>query len=241
MGLLSNRIDRQSLKPGDHIYTWRQGFIYSHHGIYIGDGKVIHFTQGPADAESRILISSSTPQFYNSHSCAHCSSNSRAKGVILTCIDGFLSGGHQELNLFEYGVTEGYFLAKLRGGTCPLAKSDPPEDVLHRAIVLLQSNGFGEYDVFKKNCEDFALYCKTGLLVTSSSSGAASSGQVTALGAAAGILTSFACSSRGYGGLALLAGGVNYCHRRLTLDIGVRQDVAKVPVERLVASPSSYI
>ncbi|KAK1582756.1 hypothetical protein Q3G72_017977 [Acer saccharum] len=45
MWLLSSKIDRQELKHGDHIYCWRQAFIYAHHRIYIGDGKVIHLTR----------------------------------------------------------------------------------------------------------------------------------------------------------------------------------------------------
>ena len=28
---------------GDHIYVRRRGLLYSHHGIYAGDGMVIHF------------------------------------------------------------------------------------------------------------------------------------------------------------------------------------------------------
>lgn len=32
MGVLSNKIDRDQLKPGDHIYSWRHAYIYAHHG-----------------------------------------------------------------------------------------------------------------------------------------------------------------------------------------------------------------
>lgn len=32
MGLLSNRVERSEIKPGDHIYTYRAVFAYSHHG-----------------------------------------------------------------------------------------------------------------------------------------------------------------------------------------------------------------
>lgn len=32
MGVLSNRISREELKPGDHIYSWRHAYIYAHHG-----------------------------------------------------------------------------------------------------------------------------------------------------------------------------------------------------------------
>ena len=32
MGFLSQQISRDELKPGDHIYSWRRAYIYSHHG-----------------------------------------------------------------------------------------------------------------------------------------------------------------------------------------------------------------
>lgn len=28
-------IDRQQLKPGDHIYSWRQAYVYAHHGLFV--------------------------------------------------------------------------------------------------------------------------------------------------------------------------------------------------------------
>ena len=33
---------QEELKPGDHIYVRR--LLYSHHGIYAGDGTVIHYS-----------------------------------------------------------------------------------------------------------------------------------------------------------------------------------------------------
>lgn len=32
MGVLSNRVDRAQIKAGDHIYSWRAAYTYSHHG-----------------------------------------------------------------------------------------------------------------------------------------------------------------------------------------------------------------
>ncbi|KAK3200248.1 hypothetical protein Dsin_023663 [Dipteronia sinensis] len=242
MGLLSNKIDRQELKPGDHIYCWRKAFIYAHHGIYVGASLVIHFTQGPAGKEKgRVLISSSLPDPKISDvPCPRCGDHNSSfnNGVILSCIDCFLSGG--KLNLFEYGVSRAYFLADVRGGTCTLATSDPPRDVLHRANILLEK-GFGDYDVFKNNREDFAIYCRTGLLVISSSTRVGQSGQVAALGATSSwIFSSLANKFKGVtavgsGVCATAVGsGVYYCYSRLNSDIGVRSDVAKVAVERLV-------
>jgi hypothetical protein len=37
---------------GDQIYVWRLGFMYKHHGIYIGEDQVVHFHgSSPEDAE----------------------------------------------------------------------------------------------------------------------------------------------------------------------------------------------
>ncbi|MFS8009851.1 hypothetical protein Hanom_Chr14g01290221 [Helianthus anomalus] len=32
--ILSNKIDKSQLKPGDHIYSWRTDWLYAHHGIF---------------------------------------------------------------------------------------------------------------------------------------------------------------------------------------------------------------
>ncbi|KAK2640415.1 hypothetical protein Ddye_028210 [Dipteronia dyeriana] len=244
MGLLSNKIDRKELKPGDHIYCWRQAFIYAHHGIYVGSSLVIHFNQGPAgQEEGRLIISSSRPYPKISDvPCPQCGDHNSIFNngtVIMSCIDCFLSGC--ELNLFEYGVSRAYFLAKVCGGTCTLATSDPPEDGLHRANILL-NYGFGDYDVFKNNCEDFAMYCKTGLLVITPSTRVGQSGQVAALEATSGmVFSSLALLNYKFKGVTAVGSGVYaagrgvyYCYSRLNSDIGVRRDVAKVAVEMLV-------
>lgn len=33
MGFLSHRVGSDEIEAGDHIYTWRTGFTYSHHGL----------------------------------------------------------------------------------------------------------------------------------------------------------------------------------------------------------------
>ncbi|KAB2611962.1 hypothetical protein D8674_019994 [Pyrus ussuriensis x Pyrus communis] len=236
MGVLSNKIQRDLLKPGDHIYSWRHAYLYAHHGIYVGEGKVIHFTRGAGQeigtgtVLDRFLISSS-PSHSPDNPCPNCGNLSTVDGVMSSCIDCFLSGGY--LYLFEYGVTPAFFVAKARGGTCTLARSDPPEDVLHRASFLLQ-NGFGSYDIFKNNCEDFAIYCKTGLLVFTSISVGRSGQAASFVAAATAVVSSplrFLTTS--FTGLGAVGCGM-YCVSRLVSDIGIRRDVRKVSVERLI-------
>lgn len=150
-------------------------------------------------------------------------------GVVLTCLDCFLRQG--VLYCFEYGVTSSAFLAKVRGGSCTVAECDPPYVAVHRAMYLLQ-NGFGNYDVFRNNCEDFALYCKTGLVIVDRQ-GVGSSGQAaTVLGAplAAFISSPLKMLIPSPVGVATVAAGM-YCMSRYATDIGIRTDVMKVAVE----------
>lgn len=237
MGVFSNKIRRDELKAGDHIYSWRHAYLYAHHGIYMGEGKVIHFTRGAGQeiGTGTVLdrfIFSSSPSNSLDNPCPRCGDQSSLDGVISSCLDCFLSGG--DLYLFEYGVNPAFFIAKARGGTCTLASSDPNQDVLHRASYLLEK-GFGVYDLFKNNCEDFAIYCKTGLLVFTSISVGRSGQAASFLAATSAIISSplrFLTTS--FSGLTAVGCGM-YCLSRLVSDMGVRRDVTKVPVERLVA------
>ncbi|KAF3433986.1 hypothetical protein FNV43_RR25089 [Rhamnella rubrinervis] len=147
MGLLSNKIQREQLNPGDHIYTWRLGYSYCHHGICMGDGEVIHLTRAPG-----LIVFSSSDESFPSHP-------SGDNFVVCWSMEEFLSGG--DLYLYEYGVKSALFLIK-RGRNCTRTISGPPECVLERGCVHLEK-GFGDYNLFQNNCEDFAIYCKTGL------------------------------------------------------------------------------
>ncbi|KAG6784891.1 hypothetical protein POTOM_010602 [Populus tomentosa] len=304
MGFLSHRVERSEIKPGDHIYSYRAVFTYSHHGkcsnvlfvsdpqplssaescslwkivgsylcasgllaslframgyvpssslapnekgvlirvtcvcwtgIFVGGSKVVHFTP----RQNANSSSDTSSDFYNSmsnipSSCEtfpDCGFRQLDSGVVLSCLDCFLKKG--SLYCFEYGVPPTVFLAKVRGGTCTTAASDPPETVIHRAMYLLQ-NGFGNYDVFQNNCEDFAMYCKTGLLVMDRL-GVGRSGQAsTVIGAPlAAILSSpLNLLIPSPVGVATVTAGM-FCMSRYATDIGVRSDVIKVAVEDL--------
>jgi hypothetical protein len=217
-------------------------------GIYVGDDKVIHFTRG-RDQEvgtgtviDYLLVSSGPAR--STTPCSVCSSNevtaaTETNGVTSSCLSCFLSGG--ALYRFEYAVNPALFLAKARGGTCTLAATDPDEVVVRRANYLL-SNGFRCYSLFKNNCEDFAIYCKTGLLVAEQGSvGLGQSGQaVSIIGGplAAVVSTPFRLVTTNIYGMVVMAVGV-YCVSRYAGDIGNRRDVLKLEVEDLTAGLAS--
>jgi len=199
-------------------------------GIFVGGNKVVHFTHfapdnSSSDEMSNITIPSSCETYPD------CGFRQPKSGVVLSCLDCFLRNG--ALYSFEYGVTPAIFLAKVRGGTCTTATSDGPDTVIHRAMYLLQ-NGFGNYHVFQNNCEDFALYCKTGKL-TVEKLGIGISGQASSLFGAplAALLSSpLKLLIPNPVGVATVTAGM-YCMSRYATDIGVRTDVVKVAVEDL--------
>ncbi|KAK6131600.1 hypothetical protein DH2020_034614 [Rehmannia glutinosa] len=177
-----------------------------------------------------LLLVSSGPT--RSHlPCPTCVPPEEGHGVVSSCLNCFLAGGI--LYRFEYAVSPALFLAKARGGTCTLAVSDSSDAVIHRAKYLLD-NGFGCYNVFKNNCEDFAIYCKTGLLVLDQSTMGQSGQAVSIIGGplAAVLSTPLRIVTTNVYGMAATAVGV-YCASRYAADIGMRRDVAKVPVEDL--------
>ncbi|XP_057805840.1 protein LEAD-SENSITIVE 1-like [Salvia miltiorrhiza] len=227
MGLLTNRVERHEIKPGDHIYTYRAVFAYSHHGIFVGGSKVVHFTRVGSTSSSDSEVYDEAEECPTFPDCGFRQPDS---GVVLSCLDCFLRNG--SLYCFEYGVSPSVFIAQVRGGTCTTAASDPTDTVIHRAMHLLQ-NGFGNYNVFQNNCEDFALYCKTGLL-TVDRMGVGRSGQASSVIGAplAALLSSplkFLVPSPV---MATVTAGM-YCMNRYATDIGVRTDVIKVAVEDL--------
>lgn len=239
MGLLSNKVERDEIKPGDHIYTYRAIFTYSHHGIYVGGSKVVHFrparnldsssVESSSDVYDSISsIPSSCPTFPD------CGFRQPDSGVVLSCLDCFLRSG--SIYCFEYGVSPSVFLTKVRGGTCTTAPSDLPETTIHRAMHLLQ-HGFGNYDIFQNNCEDFAMYCKTGLLIMDKQ-GVGRSGQASSvIGAPLAALLSSPLKllMPSPVGVATVTAGM-YCMSRYATDIGVRSDVIKVAVEDLAVN-----
>lgn len=219
---------------------------------------MIHFTRGggletgTGTFLDKFIVSSVPNHGGNNNPCPKCGDQSNLDGVISSCLDCFLAGGN--LYLFEYSVSKAYFLAKQRGGTCTTATSGPCDEVISCAKFLLLRNGFGAYHLFENNCEDFAIYCKTGLVVMSKtkfgSSGQANSasiasdvfsstfnrllGVVKNSGRAASVVSStLGYVFTGFGGVAFVE-YTKYSICRLRSDIGMRSDVTKVPVERLV-------
>ena len=201
-------------------------------GIYVGDDTVINFTrrgQEERTGTDHLLVSSEPAPL--TVPCPNCAPHEEGSGVISSCLNCFLAGGI--LCRFEYAVSPIVFLAQARGGTCTRAVSDPADIVVHRAKYLLE-NGFGCYNVFKNNCEHFAIYCKTGKIDVHKRTIGHSGQAMSIIGGSISFLSSLPMRlvTTNVYGIALSAVGF-YCTTRYASDIGMRSDVLEVPVERL--------
>lgn len=102
----------------------------------MGDSKVVHF-QTPLETgrmESSEIVESDFQEFLGPES--------------------------SDWYVYKYGATEEEFSGNPRG-TCTTRHSEELETVLERARLALRE-GFGQFNIVGSNCEDFALYCKTG-------------------------------------------------------------------------------
>ncbi len=56
-------LTEEDLNPGDHIYVKRRGLLYSHHGIYVGNGKVVHYTGAEKEKKDPLVINTTIEGF----------------------------------------------------------------------------------------------------------------------------------------------------------------------------------
>ncbi|KAJ6305877.1 hypothetical protein OIU78_021245 [Salix suchowensis] len=151
-------IDVKELKRGDHIfYVCKAGF-YTHHGIYVGNDRVIHFVQA-------IKANAGAPL----RACKKCGFKRKDHlEVVRTCLDcfhkkGFLSG--TRLYLYRYGFSR--LECQIHRTHCTQMQSCPADQVVARAEEIYESgNQFGKYNLILNNCEYFATYCKCGTAIS---------------------------------------------------------------------------
>ena len=55
------RVLQEDLDTGDHVYVKRK--LYSHHGIYAGDGNVIHYTGGAKEKKHPVVSETDIEDF----------------------------------------------------------------------------------------------------------------------------------------------------------------------------------
>ena len=122
---------------GDIIYVKHRG--YQHFGIYAGDGRVIHYYKesNPLVSEG-IIMETSLSEFRSGSDTLY-----------------VLNGDSNHKNLLDW------LLKRLFGENMPTFS---PRETVERARSKIGQKG---YSLVNNNCEHFALWCKTGIAMSS--------------------------------------------------------------------------
>lgn len=139
---------------GDHLFVKRKRYFFSyyHHGIYVGDDKVIHLT-GPRKKDAK---------------------------VIETSLNEFLNGGVKEVWGYETftdilrnlhrdrqsGIGQPHWILPLLDEGRISEIEMRIQDNYKTVDVARKYLGRRGYNVFSDNCEHFAVFCKTGVAVS---------------------------------------------------------------------------
>ena len=82
-GAISERtsVKKSELLPGDHICVKRKRKFYTHHGIYAGDGKVIHFSGSMREKKDPQVRETDLSRFLRGGKLKRCDYDRRLTGA----------------------------------------------------------------------------------------------------------------------------------------------------------------
>ncbi|WZZ89614.1 hypothetical protein YC2023_118193 [Brassica napus] len=193
--------------------VWNPGVLVveedkSYSRIYIGAGKVIHFTcRGGLEIGTGTyldkIIQISVPRHGGDNPCPNCGDQSTLNSVISSCLDCFLAGGN--LYLFQYDVSKAILVARRSQVNSVCAAGGV-------ASLALRFLGVG------RTAGQAASLAVCPASVVSA--------------AASAISTTLGFVTTGFSAMAV-AGYSKYFIGRVAYDVGVRKDIRKVPMEEL--------
>ena len=136
------------LKPGDVIGVSRR--LYDHYGIYIGEGKVIHYADKTKDFGKDISIYETDLKGFIDGAKDYFVLHFPKEGGPprkLRSSTNFTENPRERTGIFDFIFKAKYQLFS-------------PEETIKRAKSRL---GERSYNLTRNNCEHFALWCKTGV------------------------------------------------------------------------------
>ena len=151
----------RSLEPGDHVFAVRKPlsrFAFCHHGIYVGEGRVVHFapeSRGRAwtsevrcDSVGGFVGESPASDVGVVHYGQGCCTDRRCRWPELGCTAALPAAAHRP----------GANAPACLRGRAPLAA----EEVVRRAREKLDAPRDAPYQLLSYNCEHLAVECKLG-------------------------------------------------------------------------------
>lgn len=166
------------LTRGDHIFCKRSHarYTYSHHGIYVGNNQVIHFSgtekdsyttfktlamndadidkemKEERDRHNKIFVKVPWQEEYHKDTMRKIGKK-RKIHIRKTTLNEFQ--GSDDLEVAQYDEANARY-------SC-VKSIDPKKTVQLAESYNEDPHRWPKYDLYSNNCETFACYCKTGL------------------------------------------------------------------------------
>jgi len=157
---LSHAVPKAELRPGDHVYAWKLGYTYNHHGIVVNIRDCSHGCHCHHETLDCCSIVHFLPP-----------SGQSPGRIELTSFADFAQG--RSVCRCRYGVPDAEFYLK-RAGICSTLVADARPLVILRALSLIDLRNFGspddaddicaqtEYGLLTKNSELLASWARVG-------------------------------------------------------------------------------
>ncbi|MBP3339307.1 MAG: lecithin retinol acyltransferase family protein [Lachnospiraceae bacterium] len=142
---------KEFLEHGDVIGIVRRKAlgIYEHYAVYIGDGKVVHYSGVGSDFLGKITVRLDTMQNFMKDD----------KDYFVLYFDAACTSPHKIQVRTTFNLSDVAYKSCVNLSSKKKVKIYSPEETVKRALSRI---GEDKYSLLLNNCEHFAIWCKTG-------------------------------------------------------------------------------
>lgn len=142
----SHRVKREDLKRGDHIYAWRKGCLYQHHGIVIEKSDIPdqNYRNLPIPIIEDLMV---------------IENNRTEPNIRIVTLSQFAANYY--IRRVQYGMTRkrDMFVLDIKfRGKCYMEDQLTPDEIIKNARFLYNASGMCTYD-FKVKAMVFCKFC----------------------------------------------------------------------------------
>lgn len=171
--------------PGDVIGVERG--LYDHYGVYVSDDEVIEFSANNPENKGIIqkttfsrFLGGSQECFYLVFGDSFCEPGKVYFSPAVRIIPANSKTLREKLRILADSIrpAPGEYFGRNLGDALNTAKNyrlRPPAETIRRARTYIGKTSFGEsereYNLHRNNCEHFAIWCKTGVMLSTQAEG----------------------------------------------------------------------
>lgn len=143
---------KEFLEPGDVVGVLRKNALnlYEHYAVYIGDGKVVHYSGNNADFNGEVTVQEDSLQHFLK----------KDDNYFVLFFEKSLSSPRKIQVRTSFNFNDMEYENRLLLGSKKDWKIYSPKETVERALSRV---GESKYNLVTNNCEHFAIWCKTGV------------------------------------------------------------------------------